>query len=220
MKVILLGELRGKGGEGDIVDIAQGYAENYLFPNRMAIPATPGNIKQLEERRHNIAKREEKRISDAEALKAALDGKTVTINVKAGEEGQLFGSVTTSMIADAVKEQLGVEIDRKRIDRSGAIKTVGEHEVGVNFYREIAATLKLLVVDPEQASTPADEKVASESETAEEVASEEAAAEEVVAEEAGQPSEQDAESADEALQDESSEDEDAQNLESAEEAAE
>ena len=114
MKVILLGELRGKGGEGDVVDVAQGYAENYLFPNRMAIAATPGNIKQLEERRHNIAKREERRIADAEATKAALDGKRVLINVKVGEEGQLYGSVTTAMIAEAVEAQLGVIIDRKR----------------------------------------------------------------------------------------------------------
>ena len=65
MNVILLGELRGKGGEGDVVDVAQGYAENYLFPNRLALPATPGNIKQLEERRHNIEVREAKRVADA-----------------------------------------------------------------------------------------------------------------------------------------------------------
>lgn len=66
MKVILLDELRGKGGEGDLVEVAQGYAENYLFPNKIAQPATPGNIKQLEQRRHNIEKREEKRIADAD----------------------------------------------------------------------------------------------------------------------------------------------------------
>ena len=66
MKVILTDELRGKGGEGDIVDVAQGYAENFLFPNKMALPATPGNIKQLEERRHNIEKREAERIAAAE----------------------------------------------------------------------------------------------------------------------------------------------------------
>ena len=96
MKVILLGELKGKGGEGDVVEVAQGFAENYLFPNRMALPATKGNIKQLEERRHNIEKREAKRIADAEALKAAIDGKTVLIDAKVGDEGQLFGSVTNT----------------------------------------------------------------------------------------------------------------------------
>ena len=150
MKVILLGELRGKGGEGDVVDVAQGYAENYLFPNRIALPATPGNIKQLEERRHNIAKREERRISDAEATKAALDGKRVSIIVKVGEEGQLYGSVTTAMIADAVADQLGITIDRKRIERTSAIKTAGEHEVAVNLYRDINAQLGLLVGDGTQ----------------------------------------------------------------------
>ena len=110
MKVILLGELRGKGGEGDIVDVAQGYAENFLFPNKIAQPATPGNIKQLEERRHNIAKREEQRIADANATKAALDGKLVTVDARIGEEGQLFGSVTTAQIADAIEAQLNVTV--------------------------------------------------------------------------------------------------------------
>lgn len=156
MKVILLGELRGKGGEGDVVDVAQGYAENFLFPNRMALAATPGNIKQLEERRHNIAKREEKRVADAQATKAALEGKTVNIDVKVGEEGQLFGSVTNTMIADAVKAQLGVEIDRKRIEHT-SIKVAGAHAVTVNLYREINARVQLLVGDPslvaEEAST-------------------------------------------------------------------
>ena len=175
MKVILLGELRGKGGEGDVVDVAQGYAENYLFPNRIALPATPGNIKQLEERRHNIAKREEKRIADAEATKAALDGKLVNVIVKVGEEGQLYGSVTTAMIADAVEAQLGITIDRKRIERSSAIKTAGKHEVTINLYREISAQLGLLVGDGTEA--PAEEVV-------EEAAEVEAEAEAEVAEEA------------------------------------
>ena len=145
MKVILLGELRGKGGEGDVVEVAQGFAENFLFPNGIAQPATPGNIKQLEERRHNIAKREEKRIADAEALKAALDGKTVVVDAKIGEEGQLFGYVTTTMIADAIEQQLGVEVDRKRVGKGQAIKTAGVHPVEVNIYREIGATVSVQV---------------------------------------------------------------------------
>ena len=86
MKVILLGELRGKGGEGDIIDVAQGYAENYLFPNGIAQPATPGNIKQLEQRRNNIAQREAKRITDAEALREQIDGKVVVVDVKVGDQ--------------------------------------------------------------------------------------------------------------------------------------
>lgn len=145
MKVILLGELRGKGGEGDIVEVAQGYAENFLFPNKMAQPATPGNIKQLEQRRKNIEKREAERIANAEDLKAAIDGKSVTVDAKIGEEGQLFGSVTPAQIAEAIKAQLGVEVDRKRVARGNAIKTSGKHEVEVNLYREITAQVIVLV---------------------------------------------------------------------------
>ena len=111
MKVILLGEIKGKGGEGDVIDVAQGYAENYLFPKKLAVAATKGNLKQLEERRNNIAKREAVRMADANALKETLEGKQVTVDAKVGDEGILFGSVTAAMIADAVKDQLNVEID-------------------------------------------------------------------------------------------------------------
>ena len=156
MKVILLGELRGKGGEGDIVDVAQGYAENFLFPNKIAQPATPGNIKQLEERRHNIAKREEQRIADANATKAALDGKLVTVDARIGVEGQLFGSVTTAQIADAIEAQLNVTVDRKRIARSAAIKTAGRHNVTIELYRDITATVAVLVGKDDTA--PAEEE--------------------------------------------------------------
>lgn len=153
MKVILLGELRGKGGEGDVVDVAQGYAENFLFPHRIAQPATPGNIKQLAERRHNIEQREAKRIADAESTQSALAGQSVVIDAKIGEEGQLFGSVTPVQIADAIKDQLGVEVDRKRIGHGNAIKTSGKHDVEINLYREISATVTVIVgkVEPEAA---------------------------------------------------------------------
>ena len=173
MKVILLGELRGKGGEGDIVEVAQGFAENYLFPNGIAQPATPGNIKQLEERRHNIEKREAQRIADAEALKAQIDGKLVVVDARIGEEGQLFGSVTTTMIADAIEQQLGVEIDRKRVGKGQTIKTAGVHQVEVNIYREIGATVSVQVgkdVETEEAPEPEPEvEVEVEAEVVEEV---------------------------------------------------
>lgn len=158
MKVILLGELRGKGGEGDIVDVAQGYAENFLFPNKIALPATPGNIKQLDERRHNIEKREAQRIADAEATKAALDGKSVTVDAKIGDEGQLFGSITSAQIVEAIEAQLGVAIDRKRISRGVSIKTVGVHPVTVELYRETSASVNIVVGDVH--SEPEEEVVA------------------------------------------------------------
>lgn len=116
MKVILLDEIKGKGGEGDVVEVAQGYAENFLFPKKLAVAATKGNLKQLDERRNNIAKREAVRLATANETKAAFEGKTVTVDVKVGDEGILFGSVTAAMIADAIKAQLGMDIDRKRVE--------------------------------------------------------------------------------------------------------
>lgn len=171
MKVFLLGEIKGKGGEGDVVDVAQGYAENYLVPKKLAVAATKGNLKQLEERRNNIEKREAVRIADANTLKETLEGKSVVVDAKVGDEGVLFGSVTSAMIADAVKAQLGVELDRKRIELGKPIKMAGSHEVVVSLYREIRATLTVLV------GVTADEEVEEEAveETAE--AETEAAAE-------------------------------------------
>lgn len=145
MKVVLLGEIKGKGGEGDVVDVAQGYAENHLFPKKLAVAATKGNLKQLEERRNNIEKREAVRIADANALKETLEGKSIVVDAKVGDEGVLFGSVTSAMIADAVKEQLGVELDRKRIELGKPIKLAGSHDVAVSLYREIRASLTVLV---------------------------------------------------------------------------
>ena len=145
MKVVLLDEIKGKGGEGDVIDVAQGYAENYLIPNKLAVAATKGNLKQLEERRNNIAKREEVRLAAANALKAKLDGQQVTVDAKVGEEGVLFGSVTAQMIADAIKAQLDVEVDRKRIELGKPIKVAGAHEVAISLYREIRTAVVVLV---------------------------------------------------------------------------
>ena len=111
MKVILLQELKGKGGEGDVVDVAPGFANNYLLPQKVAILATKGNLKQLEQRKHNIAKREENRLADAGKIKETLDGALVKVEAKVGEEGQLFGSVTAQMIADALKAQQAAPVE-------------------------------------------------------------------------------------------------------------
>ena len=167
MKVILLGEIKGKGGEGDVVDVAQGYAENYLFPKKLAIAATKGNLKQLDERRNNIAKREAVRLADANALKDAIDGKSVTVDAKVGDEGILFGSVTSTMVADAINAQLGVEIDRKRVELGKPIKVAGTHPVVVSLYREICATVNVLVgveaeAEVEQTEAAAEETVETE----------------------------------------------------------
>ena len=159
MKVILLEELPGRGGEGDVIDVARGYANNYLLTHGIAIPATKGNLKQLEQRRKNIAKREEVRIANAESLKAQLEGATFTIKAKVGDEGILFGSVTPQMIVEA-------------------IKVVGEHAVEISIYRDIKAEVKLLVTDEQGVVFGAE--APAEPEAVEEVADE--AAEEAVEE--------------------------------------
>ena len=110
MKVILLDEIKGKGGEGDVVEVAQGYAENFLFPKKLAVAATKGNLKQLDERRNNIAKREAVRLATANETKAAFEGKTVTVDVKVGDEGILFGSVTAEELAAEAEVEEAAEV--------------------------------------------------------------------------------------------------------------
>ena len=133
MKVILTQELKGRGGEGDVIDVAQGFAVNYLIPNRLAIQATKGELKQLEQRRHNIAKRELARTTDANTLTVALDGKSIKVLARVGEEGQLFGSITSAKVAEAIVEQIGVTVDRKQVELGKAIKMVGEHQVAISI---------------------------------------------------------------------------------------
>jgi large subunit ribosomal protein L9 len=146
MKIILLQELKGRGGEGDVIDVAQGFAVNYLLPRKVAIEATKGNLKQLEQRSKNIHVREEGRLGESQALAEALDGKVVTVFAKVGEEGRLFGSITALMVGEAIADQLGVEIDRRKIETHGHIKDVGPHTVNIAIYREIKAELTVDVV--------------------------------------------------------------------------
>lgn len=146
MKVILLQELRGRGGEGDVIDVARGFAVNYLLPRKVAIEATSGNLKQLEQRLHNIKKREDQRLGDAQGTVSALEGKSVKIEARVGDEGRLFGSVTTPMIEDAIREQLGVQVDRRKIETHGHIKDAGEHVVEISVYRDVKARLTVNVV--------------------------------------------------------------------------
>ncbi len=177
MKVILIQELKGKGGEGDVVDVARGYAVNYLFPRKLAIEATPGNLKQLEARAGNIREREESRLNEARGVAALLEGKTVTVAAKVGDEGRLYGSVTSSMIEDAIAEQLAANVDRRKMDVHGYIKEVGQHPVTVQIYRDVKVDVIVDVV-PEAAVGKEVAPAAEEQEpTVEEVLAEEDAAE-------------------------------------------
>lgn len=165
MEVILLKELRGRGGEGDVIDVSRGFANNYLLRQGYAIKATPGNLKQLEERRKNIEKREEVRIANAKELAEKLNGLTVNVTVQVGEEGQLFGSVTAPMIADAIVD-MGIEIDKRRVELGKPIKMVGEFPVDVSIYRDIKATVNVVVAGEQT------EEAAEQTEEAAEAASE------------------------------------------------
>ena len=182
MEVILLKELKGKGGEGDVVDVAPGFANNYLFPQQIAIRATKGNLKQLEQRRNNINKREEVRLANAHALQEKLEGARVEVKAQVGEEGQLFGSVTAPMIADAVNEALDLEIDRRRIELGRPIKTAGEHPVAIGIYRDIKATVTIAVVDQTTPEKEAEARAAAEALEAEALAQAEEALGDVAAE--------------------------------------
>jgi len=146
MKVILTAEVKGKGHEGDIVEVARGYAVNYLLPRKMAIQATAGNVKQLDARMSNIRKRNATRLNDAESVAASIDGKSVVIEAKAGVDGKLFGSVTTLMIEEAVAAQLGADVDHKRMNLHRPIKTTGEHDVVVSVWGDVKANLAVKVV--------------------------------------------------------------------------
>ena len=160
VKVILLEELQNKGGEGDVIEVPRGFA-NHLMIKGVAVEATKGNLKQLEQRRHNIAKREEVRIANAEELKTKLEAAQLTIKAKVGDEGVLFGSVTAQMVVDALAEQ-GIEVDRRRVEIRQAIKAVGEHTVEVSLYRDIKAAVKLSVVDEAAGEAPAEAEEAAE----------------------------------------------------------
>ena len=173
MKVILLEEVKGQGGEGDVIEVARGFANNYLLPQGKAVLATAGNLKQLEQRKANIAKREATRVADAADLKTKLEAASVFVAAQVGDEGQLFGSVTAPMIAAALADKYGVEIDKRRIDIPQAIKTAGEHTVVVSLYRDAKATVKVLVAAEEPVEEVAE--VAEEAAEAVEEATEEAA---------------------------------------------
>ncbi|MBQ9472800.1 MAG: 50S ribosomal protein L9 [Bacteroidales bacterium] len=147
MEIILLQDVANLGYKDDIVKVKNGYANNYLLPNRMAVIATPSNRKQHDETMRQRAFKEEKLRKDATTLQAALEGKTVRIMAKVGESGQLFGSVNNIQGAEALKEQHNYEIDRKQIVVDGSkIKSVGEYKALVNLYRDIKTEITLEVV--------------------------------------------------------------------------
>ena len=144
MQIILQEDVDKLGNRGQVLEVADGYARNYLLPHKLALPATPGNMKQLDRMRTTFAKREATEQESAQKLAEALAGISVTLSRKAGDNDQLFGSVTSADIADALEAQ-GVTIDRKKIQLDTPIKLVGEYQVPIKIFREIGATVKVAV---------------------------------------------------------------------------
>ncbi len=192
MKIILNEDVYNLGEEGDVCDVARGYARNYLFPKQLAFPYTKENIANFENRRAAIEKRKEEKRQKALSLKERLDGKEVLITMNAGQSGKLFGSVTSTMIVDKLQKE-GIEIEKKKIDfQSHTIKMVGLYPVKVKLYDNNEAELKLKVVGEngmeQPAEKPAPKKTAEAATTPEE--SEEAATETPETPEASEASEE------------------------------
>lgn len=146
MKVILLSDVKALGKKGDLKEVTDGYARNFLFPKKLAAEATPGNLKKLEEERSRRKHKEARDEGTARELAAKLDGLTLTFQTKAGEGGKLFGSITGKDIVDRIQQETKIELDKKQLNLPETIKTMGEHEVSVHLYRGVTATLKIRVV--------------------------------------------------------------------------
>ena len=145
-KVILTNEVTGLGTAGDVVEVKNGYARNYLVPQGLATPWTRGGQKQVDQIKAARAARELHSIEDAQALKAKLEDGKVKLAVKAGLGGRLFGSVKTADVADAVKAAGLGDLDKRKIEIPSPIKAIGEHEAVVRLRAEVSATITLQVV--------------------------------------------------------------------------
>ena len=148
MKIILRQDVDELGLEGDIIHVANGYGRNYLIPKGIALEATPQNKKALELQRKKIEVRRVKAREEAENLKLKVEGIVIALSQKAGEEGKLYGSVTSMDIASGLEKQ-GIVIDRRKILLEKPIKTLGEFEVPIKIYPEVIAAIKV-VVAPEE----------------------------------------------------------------------
>ena len=144
MQIILQEDVDKLGTRGDVVDVAAGYARNYLLPHKLALEASPANLKRLEKIRVTLAKRTATERQAAEQQAALLNQVTVKLSRKAGENDQLFGSVTSADLADALKAQ-GFDIDKRRIQLDEPIKILGEKAVTVKLVHGVTAEFKAVV---------------------------------------------------------------------------
>ena len=168
MEIILLDDIANVGHEGDVVEVADGYARNYLIPKQLAARVTDGNLKELEQRRRAIATREEHKRVVASELVERLKEETIIIQASVGEGGRLHGEVTRQNIADAVAEQLDVEIERSNIEIPVPIRETGNYLITATAYKDITAELPIRVVGPGGIAEPSEEEAGEVEEEAEE----------------------------------------------------
>ena len=182
MKVVLREDVEKVGLRGDVVEVARGYARNFLLPRKLAEPATPSRVKELEKIAAHRARHEAQSFEQAQEIAQRLGQAEIRFDVKAGEKGVLFGSVTPTDLADAIWERLKVRVDRRKIELADPIKRIGRFQVPIELFPEVTVETRVLVVPEGGELPPEEELLAMEAEEAAEAAAAEAAAEEARAE--------------------------------------
>ncbi len=147
MKVILLEDIKGFGKKGQILDASDGHARNYLFPKKLAVEANKANLNELEQKKKSVEAKLQRELDAAKEFGAKLKDSKITIPVKAGENGKLFGSVTNAEIAEAIRQQLGVSVDKKKISLPEQIKSVGEKKADIKLHTQVNVTITIDVVE-------------------------------------------------------------------------
>ena len=149
MKVLLLTDVKGAGKKGEIKEVSDGYARNFLMPRGYAVPADKSNINAANLKRQAEAHRFELAKKDAQALAVSISDMPVKLTAKAGKDGKLFGSVTAADIAEAFSKKYGIELDKKKLVIKEAIKEAGDYDIPVKLFPEVASTLKVKVTAEE-----------------------------------------------------------------------
>jgi len=146
MKVILTKDVPKLGHREDVVTVSDGYGRNYLIPQGLAVEATPENLNRIKQKEAAKQREREQELKKLQAKADKIDGYTLILTVNAGEEGRLFGSVTTQDIARGLKEMLGVDVDRKKIELDEPLKQLGTYDVDIKIHPDITATIKVDVL--------------------------------------------------------------------------
>ncbi|GAB4071980.1 50S ribosomal protein L9 [Barrientosiimonas marina] len=147
MKVIFKQDIKGKGKKGEVKDVSDGYARNYLLKNNLADEATAGNLKALDAKKKKEQQRADEEKKEAELLKQELANLSIEVKAKAGEGGHLFGSITSKHIADTLNNVYGYKIDKRKIDLDSPIRSLGYTDVPVKLHKEVVGTIKVHVVE-------------------------------------------------------------------------